>query len=146
MSGNNSARSHTAVSRSSEAIRSTMATALAPGALEAKMASLETQLANVKAQAEADAVNAEHLSQAMEQRYATLAAEHAKVRSRGARKGHRARPAVVPTIPRPFLARSPASRSETIPLRAATRPRASRLGAQFHPAKIRECPCCLFQI
>ena len=35
-----------------------MATALAPGALEAKMASLETQLANVKAQAEADAVNA----------------------------------------------------------------------------------------
>ena len=51
-----------------------MATAPAPGALEAKMASLETQLANVKAQAEADAVNAEHLSQAMEQRYATLAA------------------------------------------------------------------------
>jgi hypothetical protein len=117
-----------------------MATALAPGALEAKMASLETQLANVKAQAEADAVNAEHLSQAMEQRYATLAAEHAKVRSRGARKGHRARSAVVPTIPRPFLARSPVSRSETVPLRAATRPRASRLGAQFHPAKIQECP------
>ena len=97
-----------------------MATAPAPGALEAKMASLETQLANVKAQAEADAVNAEHLSQAMEQRYATLAAEHAKVRSRGARKGHRARSAVVPTITRPFFARSPALRSETIPRRAAT--------------------------
>ena len=103
------------MSRLSEAIRSTMATAPAPGALEAKMTSLETQLANVKAQAEADAVNAEHLSQAMEQRYATLAAEHVKVRARGAREGHRARSAVVPTISRQFLSRSPAWRSETIP-------------------------------
>ena len=106
---------NTAVSRSSEAICSTMATAPAPGALEAKMASLETQLANVKAQAEADAVNAEHLSQAMEQRYATLAAEHVKVRACGTRNGHRARSAVVSTISRPFIARSSASRSETIP-------------------------------
>ncbi|MDA9099016.1 hypothetical protein N9L76_08795 [bacterium] len=62
-----------------------MATA-APGATEVRMASLEQQLASLKAQAEADAVNAEHLSQAMEQRYATLAGEHAKVRS--AWKGH----------------------------------------------------------
>ena len=60
---------------------STMATAPAPGATE-QMASLESQLADTKAQAEADAVNAEHLSQAMETRYASLAGEHAKVRER----------------------------------------------------------------
>ncbi len=57
-----------------------MATAAAPGSMEAKVVSLETQLANVRAQADADAINAEHMAQAMEQRYAALAAEHAQVR------------------------------------------------------------------
>ena len=56
-----------------------MATAAAPGSMEAKVVSLETQLANVRAQADADAINAEHMAQAMEQRYAALAAEHAQV-------------------------------------------------------------------
>jgi len=78
------------------------------------MASLETQLADVKAQAEADAVNAEHLSQAMEQRYATLAAEHAKVRVRTSlctdrRERSRCRP------PWGCLALSRGSRSESTP-------------------------------
>ena len=59
-----------------------MAAAVAPGSLEAKVASLEAQLASVRAQADADAINAEHLSQAMETRYAALAEEHSKVRSR----------------------------------------------------------------
>lgn len=117
-----------------------MATAPAPGALEAKMASLETQLANVKAQAEADAVNAEHLSQAMEQRYATLAAEHAKVRARGLEKDtehvHRSC-----TRSRDRSSRVHPRRDRKRPLlRAAKRPRASRLGAQLHPAKIPRVP------
>lgn len=113
-----------------------MATAPAPGALEAKMASLETQLANVKAQAEADAVNAEHLSQAMEQRYATLAAEHAKVRARGLEKDteHVQR---LCTRSRDRSSRVHPRRDRKRPLlRAAKRPRALRLGAQLHPAKI----------
>ena len=47
--------------------------------MEAKVASLESQLATVKAQADADQLNAEHLMEQMEQRYAALAAEHSQV-------------------------------------------------------------------
>ena len=50
--------------------------------MEAKVASLESQLATVKAQADADQLNAEHLMEQMEQRYAALAAEHTQVSGR----------------------------------------------------------------
>ena len=49
------------------------------------MASLESQLATVKAQADADQLNAEHLMEQMEQRYAALAAEHTQVSGRRTR-------------------------------------------------------------
>ena len=123
-----------------------MATAPAPGALEAKMASLETQLANVKAQAEADAVNAEHLSQAMEQRYATLAAEHAKVRARGLEKDteHVQRSC---TRSRDRSSRVHPRRDRKRPLlRAAKHPRALRLGAQCTRQDSRSAHRLLFQI
>ena len=47
---------------------------------EEQVAALETQLAQAKAEADAAAINAEHLSQVMEQRYAALAGEHSQVR------------------------------------------------------------------
>ena len=57
-----------------------MAADVAPSAMDARLVSLEAQLATVTAQADADAINSEHLSQAMEGRYTALAAEHSQVR------------------------------------------------------------------
>ena len=48
-------------------------------AMDEKVAALESQLAQAKAEADAAAINAEHLSQVMEQRYAALAGEHSQV-------------------------------------------------------------------
>lgn len=56
-----------------------MMAAVAASVMEAKVASLESQLATVKAQADADQINAEHLMEQMEQRYIALAAEHSQV-------------------------------------------------------------------
>ena len=48
--------------------------------MQARVASLEQELATVRAQADSDAINAEHQSQAMEARYNALEAEHSQVR------------------------------------------------------------------
>ena len=48
--------------------------------MQARVASLEQELATVRAQADSDAINAEHQSQAMEARYNALEAEHSEVR------------------------------------------------------------------
>ena len=47
--------------------------------MQARVASLEQELSSVKAQADSDAINAEHQSQAMEARYNALEAEHSQV-------------------------------------------------------------------
>lgn len=48
--------------------------------MQARVALLEQELATVRAQADSDAINAEHQSQAMEARYNALEAEHSQVR------------------------------------------------------------------
>ena len=123
-----------------------MATAPAPGALEAKLASRETQLANVTAQAEADAETAEHLSQAMEQRYATLAAEHAKVRARGLERtrstfGGRAHD--LATVPRAFTRVAIGNDPSFAPRSVHARRVSAR---NCTPPRFQECPSLLFQI